>query len=59
MCCRCRRGARRDERARDEQRSALGLPEHVKLLPEAAADAEAAALVPFGKPGAFVDSRHA
>jgi hypothetical protein len=31
----------------------------VKLLPEAAADAEAAALVPFGKPGAFVDSRHA
>ncbi len=39
---------RKDAQARDERRAALGLPEHVQLLPAAAADAEAAAAVAFG-----------
>ena len=43
---------RKDEKARDQQRQALGLPEHVKLLPAAAEDAEAAALTIFGDPHA-------
>lgn len=44
---------RKDSKARDERRAALGLPEHVQLLPGTAADAEAAALVPFGAGGGF------
>jgi len=43
-----RRAVRKDAQARDERRAALGLPEHVQLLPAAAADAEAAAAVAFG-----------
>ena len=47
------RAVRKDSKARDERRAALGLPEHVQLLPGTAADAEAAALVPFGAGGGF------
>jgi hypothetical protein len=43
-----RRAVRKDAAARDERRAALGLPEHVQLLPAAAADAEAAAAIAFG-----------
>ena len=42
------RVSRKDEKARDSQRAALGLPEHVELLPQSAADAETASLVQFG-----------
>lgn len=42
------RAVRKDAKARDERRAALGLPEHVQLLPASAADAQAAALVAFG-----------
>ena len=47
------RAVRKDSKARDERRAALGLPEHVQLLPGTAADAEAAGLVPFGAGGGF------
>ena len=47
------RAVRKDSKARDERRVMLGLPEHVQLLPGTAADAEAAALVPFGAGGGF------
>ena len=47
------RAVRKDSKARDERRAMLGLPEHVQLLPGTAADAEAAALVPFGAGGGF------
>ena len=54
-----RRSARKDDKRRDEQRQQLGLPEAVRLLPESAADAEVAALVPFGSPAGFANSaRH-
>lgn len=42
------RAVRKADKERDEQRKALGLPEAVQLLPLAAADSEAAALVVFG-----------
>ena len=47
------RTVRKDSKSRDERRAMLGLPEHVQLLPGTAADAEAAALVPFGAGGSF------
>ena len=50
------RVVRKDEQARDAQRQALGLPEDVKLLPAASADAEAAALTVFGDPHAHLNS---
>lgn len=54
--CLCR-SARKDEKSRDARRKELGLPEAVKLLPESAADAEAASLVSFGDARAFANSR--
>lgn len=51
------RSARKDEKQRDEQRMQLGLPEHVKLLQESAADGEAAAMVHFGNGSGFANSR--
>ena len=51
------RSARKDEKQRDEQRKLLGLPEHVKLLQESAADGEAAAMVHFGNGSGFANSR--
>ncbi|EIE21957.1 DUF572-domain-containing protein [Coccomyxa subellipsoidea C-169] len=51
------RGARKEEKRRDEQRKQLGLPDAVRLLPASGADAEAAALVSFGDASAFANNR--
>ena len=50
------RVVRKDEKARDVQREALGLPEDVKLLPASSADAEGAALTVFGDPHAHLNN---
>lgn len=42
------RGIRKDEKARDQRRSALGLPASVKLVPENRADQLRAAAVDYG-----------
>jgi coiled-coil domain-containing protein 130 len=42
------RGARKDEKARDERRRQLGLPDHVTLLPETAGDELHAAAQSYG-----------
>jgi coiled-coil domain-containing protein 130 len=42
------RVARKEEKARDDRRKALNLPEHIKLLPESKGDALIAAATSFG-----------
>ena len=55
------RGVRKDEQARDARRAALGLPEHVRLLPEAPSDALQASAQSYGGDfkGAWKHSRRA
>ena len=48
------RAVRKDDKARDQQREALGLSEDVKLLPAAPEDAAVAALTVFGAPHAHL-----
>ena len=49
-CCRAKR---HEEKASDARRKELHLPDHITLLPDAAADTQHAALVSFGDPSAF------
>lgn len=56
-CCQCCRGARKEEKRRDEHRKQLGLPDAVQLLPASGADEQAAALISFGDASAFANSR--
>ena len=42
------RASRKEEKARDQHRQRLGLPDHVKLLPESQGDVLAASAVDFG-----------
>ena len=46
---RANRAGRKEAAARAAEGARLGLPEHVRLLPESADDAQAAAAVPFRK----------
>lgn len=51
------RAARKAEKARDQRRERLGLPEAVTLLPESRADRELASLISFGDASAHDKAR--